>query len=91
MKLIDLIFALVARFVPMSPDDLRNLNGEANQWEQNIADEGGSALEKMYVKVNDPWYYRLSFAVSYIFLVKEIKRWFYDDEPASNVDEMMNI
>ena len=91
MKLIDLIFALVARFVPMSPDDLRNLKGEANQWEQNIDDKKGSALEKAYVKVNDPWYYRLGFAVSYIFLVKEIKRWFYDDEPASPMDETMNI
>lgn len=80
MKLIDLTFALVGRFVPMSPEELRNLKAEANGWEQNIDSENGSAIEKVYAKVNDPWYYRLGFAVSYIFLVKEIKRWFYEDE-----------
>jgi len=86
MKLIDLTFALVGRFVPMSPEEIRNLKAEANQWEANIDEKSGNTLEKMYVKVNDPWYYRLGFAVSYIFLVKEIKRWFYEDEVSEDVD-----
>lgn len=90
MKLIDLTFALVARFVPMAPEELRGLKSEANSWEQNIDSEKASAMEKMYMKVNDPWYYRLGFAVSYIFLVKEIKRWFYEDDVESD-SETFNI
>jgi len=85
MKLIDLTFAVVARFVPMSPEDLRNLKQEANGWEQNLDSEKGNAVEKMYIKANDPWYFRLGYAVSYIFIIKAVKNWFYEDDAEPEV------
>jgi hypothetical protein len=89
MKLIDLIFALVSRFTPMGPQQVRELRAEAAEWETKLNPETGNAIEKLYVKVNDPWFARLGFAISYIWLVKEIKTWLYEDEEGA--ENVLNV
>jgi hypothetical protein len=85
MTLVNLIFALVARFVPMGQKEARDLKKEADDWEIGLDEEKGNAVEKLYIKANDPWYMRLSYAVSYIFLVRAILNFMSDEEELEDI------
>ncbi|WP_306643771.1 hypothetical protein [Sanyastnella coralliicola] len=66
---------------------LRNLKTEAEAWENSINEEDATPIEKAYTKINDPWYARLGFAVSYIFLSKMIMEWMTE----SDDDDIMEV
>ena len=72
MDLIELIFKLVRKFVPISMEDYQRLYNEADDWRSKLNPDSDNGAERMYVKYMNLWYVRLALAVSYIPLVKYV-------------------
>lgn len=74
MKLLDLIFALVYKYVPIKEQDFAKLKSEAEaDWaEVRTDDDAEMTLKAKIKKLTDKWESRLLMAVSYIFLVRWI-------------------
>lgn len=72
MELIDLLFAIIEKFVPINPPALASMRNEAKDWRANISREEmkDKPINKMYLKLNEPWGFRLLFAVLYLPIVK---------------------
>lgn len=72
MELLDLIFALVAKLVPINPAALGKMESEGRQWRAGLDDEKNknSMVAKYYIMLNNEWYWRLMWAVIYIPLYK---------------------
>ncbi|MHB8131657.1 MAG: hypothetical protein ACYDEX_21975, partial [Mobilitalea sp.] len=75
MKLLELIFAIVSKFVPINPASLAQLESDGRQWELGLekGEESSNFFAKMYMKVNKEWYWRLLWAVLYVPLCKYIQ------------------
>ena len=72
MDLIELIFKLVKKFVPISLEEYQRLYNEADDWKSKLNPDSDKPIEKMYCKYMNLWYVRLAIAVSYIPFVKMI-------------------
>lgn len=73
MGIIELIFALIEKFVPVSPVKLTGLRRDADKWESDLIgkeEEKQNAVEKQYVKYSKMWWFQLLLAVLYIPLFK---------------------
>lgn len=75
MNLLDLIFTLVWKFVPMKQDDWAKMKEEAEADVREWHPEHKNKFKAMYAKYNGRWYFRLALAVSYIPLVRGINNW----------------
>jgi len=72
MDLIELIFKLVRKFVPISMEDYQRLYNEADDWRSKLNPDSSNTAEKIYVKYMNFWYVRLALAVAYIPMVKYV-------------------
>jgi hypothetical protein len=74
MRLLDLIFALIFKFVPIKEQDFAKLKSEAEaDWATvRTDDEAELNLKAKIKKYTDKWESRLIMAISYIFLVRWI-------------------
>ena len=72
MDLIELIFKLVKKFVPISLEEYQRLYNEADDWKSKLNPDSDKPVERMYTKYMNLWYVRLAIAVSYIPMVKII-------------------
>jgi hypothetical protein len=72
MDIIELIFKLVKKFVPISMEEYQRLYNEADEWRSKLNPKSKNKLEKMYCKYMNLWYVRLGIAISYIPFVKAI-------------------
>ena len=72
MDLIELIFKLVKKFVPISMEDYGRMYNEADEWRSKLNPDSNNKFEQMYVKSMTQWYVRLAISVSYIPFVRYI-------------------
>ena len=72
MELLELIFALVSKLVPINPAALGKMESEGRQWRAGLEDEKNknSMVAKYYIMLNSEWYWRLLWAVIYIPVYK---------------------
>ena len=83
MDLIELIFKLVKKFVPISLEEYQRLYNEADTWKSKLNPDSDKPVEKMYTKYMNLWYVRLAIAVAYIPAVKMIM----DMQRPTEIDE----
>lgn len=83
MDLIELIFKLVKKFVPISLEEYQRLYNEADDWKSKLNPDSEKPVERMYTKYMNLWYVRLAIAVSYIPMVKIIM----DMQRPTEIDE----
>ncbi|MCF8298622.1 MAG: hypothetical protein K9J13_13830 [Saprospiraceae bacterium] len=76
MYLIDLIFELVGKWVPIDQNKYKQLYQEANTW-QSLGED--KPIKRLYDKIHKPWGVRLLIAVMYIPLTKWIISFMRDD------------
>lgn len=88
MELLDLLFELIAKHVPLSEKNYHRMRDEATAWRHRIqriqdGEEKGqiNKVEEFYVKANEPWYYRLGFAVAFVPLSRWIMQLMDDSNP----------
>jgi hypothetical protein len=72
MELIDLLFAIIEKFVPINPPSLAAMRNEAKDWRASMSrpENSGKKINEIYLKFNEPWGYRLLWAVLYLPIVK---------------------
>lgn len=73
MELMDLVFALVKNFSPVDPIKLAMLQNKALLWRTSIQEdlvEREKPFSKFYLKINEPWWMQLAFAIAYVPIVK---------------------
>lgn len=72
MTLLQFIFALLAKFAPMSEKQRTDLKIEAEEWAEKITrqkkdnDPSRSKIGDLYLKVHESWFVRLVIAVLFI-------------------------
>jgi len=71
MEIIDLLFKIVSKFVPVNQSALMGLEAEAKDWRVKL--EGKDAeldwIGKIYKRIHKPWPVRLLIAILYIPIV----------------------
>lgn len=72
MDIIELIFKLLKKFVPISLEEYQRLYNEADDWRSKLNPDSEKQLERAYCKYMNLWYVRLGLAVLYIPAVKWI-------------------
>tara|TARA_B110000902_G_scaffold245806_1_gene300257 strand:- start:3106 stop:3378 length:273 start_codon:yes stop_codon:yes gene_type:complete len=72
MDLIELIFKLVKKFVPISMEEYQRLYNEADDWKSKLNPKSKNKVEQIYCKYMNLWYVRLTIAIAYIPAVKSI-------------------
>lgn len=74
MNLIELIFALLAKFVPLDSVKLLSLQKDGQLWYQEIDQNDESALPfvRKLKEYGEKWYSQVAFAISFIFLQRLI-------------------
>ena len=72
MDLIELIFKLVRKFVPISLEDYQRMYTEADNWRSKLNPDSENKIEKLYTDNMNKWYVRLFISVMYIPLIKMI-------------------
>jgi len=87
LNLIELIFALLLKLVPVNQVRLLQLQDQATTWYKNLGagdpptDEDGNPIEgaepenritALIKKYGEQWYTQVAFAISYIFLLRGI-------------------
>lgn len=72
MDLIELIFKLVRKFVPISMEDYQRMYTEADDWRSKLNPDSNNKVEKLYTEQMNKWYVRLTISVLYIPMVKWI-------------------
>ncbi len=75
MRLLDLIFDLIFRFVPMKQEDWAKLKDEAEQDVRTWHPEHDNKWKAMYAKHTNHWMTRTAFAIAYVPLVRWIGDW----------------
>ena len=92
MNFIELIFAILKRFVPISSERKDQLEVDALAWYKDkvkMANEDSPAFLKMLKEKGELWYIQVGLAISYIFLVKEIKS--YMSAPIEEEEENQSL
>lgn len=86
MTLLELLFALVAKFAPITEAALGKMESEGRQWATEAESDANKDkfVNKYYIMLNKEWYFRLLWAVLYVPLVK----WLMTEETI-NEDEQM--
>lgn len=87
MTIIEFLFALLKRWVPISSEQRQELRTEAINWGDAIKTDTTNPLEKAYLGANRQWYLRLLFAVLYIPANKWIKDFMLSNQPEDNEDD----
>ena len=82
MTILQLIFLLVEKFVPIPPATLAGLKSEGQRWEFEL-EQKETNLSRIYKKINGPWYMRLLWAVLYMPML----RWMSTPEVDVSLDE----
>lgn len=87
MRLIQLIFEIYKKFVPIAPTELSQLHREAEGWETKamyIPKEGEgderTGIMKLYCKVHEGWFARMVIAGLYLPLVNYFLNMGRDEE-----------
>jgi hypothetical protein len=86
MKPLELIFALLRRFIDFKPGRISKLEDEAANWETKIRDGEDSPLKKLVTKC-DEWYIQIALAILFLFGVKYIGQWLMNDSPADVLED----
>ena len=86
MTLLELIFALLAKFVPMDSVRLLSLQKDGQIWYEGIdqSDEETPSLVRKLKEVGERWYTQVAFAISFIFLQRIIVDFL---NPSADADE----
>tara|TARA_Y100000588_G_C14174044_1_gene890505 strand:- start:872 stop:1129 length:258 start_codon:yes stop_codon:yes gene_type:complete len=81
MSPIEFIFALLERFVPISPTKIEQLNAEGKDWWKKMVDqnENPTGLLVPIKKHSNEWYVQSGLAVLFIFAVKSVSNWMNGD------------
>lgn len=85
MDLIELIFKLVLKFVPISDTDYKSMYQGAQDWKLKLRDDSDNKIEAMYSKYSAEWYVKLIIAVAYIPLVRSIMNFMNPSEDDEEV------
>ena len=74
MDFIELIFALLAKFVPLDSVKLSRLENDGHKWYNDIDadDETQPALVRKIKGLGEQWYAQVAMAISFIFLQRII-------------------
>lgn len=89
MELMDLIFAIVAKFTPIDPNKFAAIQNEALKWRSKIQEdpiEKEKPMSKFYLKINEPWWMKLAFAAAYVPIVKWMQQ---TERDGDEVEERM--
>ena len=84
MDIIELIFKLVKKFVPISLEEYQRLYNEADDWRGKLNPDSDKAVERAYCKYMNLWYVRLGLAVLYIPAVK----WVMDLQRPQEIEQV---
>lgn len=90
MNFIELIFALLAKLVPMESDRRAQLAVDGNGWYQryigspDVPDNKWLALAKEHANA---WYTQVGFAIAYIFLLRAAADYLDGSADRNNPDE----
>lgn len=89
MNVMNLIFKLVHKFVPMSAEDFTRLRDEAFDWYNGVSVHEDAKKDISYYvkKYSEMWQARLILAISYIFLVRKISDFLNPKEEEEDDDE----
>jgi hypothetical protein len=87
MDLIELIFKLVRKFVPISMEDYQRMYTEADDWRSKLNPDSSNKVEKLYTDQMNKWFVRLFIAVMYIPLVK----WIMDIQRPDDEDDNKEV
>jgi hypothetical protein len=83
MDIIELIFKLLKKFVPISLEEYQRLYNEADDWRSKLNPDSDKKIEQLYCKYMNLWYVRLGLAVMYIPAVK----WIMDLQKPTEIAE----
>ncbi|HAF28110.1 MAG TPA: hypothetical protein DCG75_03590 [Bacteroidales bacterium] len=76
MDLLELLFALVKKFVPVNGVKMAEIQHEAEVWEKNVLgkkeSDSPNIFEVWYKKLSQIWWFKLLLAVLYIPLFRGI-------------------
>lgn len=74
MDFIELIFALLAKFVPLDSVKLQRLESDGKIWYNEIdaTDETQNKLVRKIKEIGEQWYAQVAMAISFIFLQRVI-------------------
>jgi len=88
MKPLELIFALLAKFIDFPSGRLSQLKDEAANWERKQKEsEKDSAIKKLLQK-SELWYVQVALAIAFLIGVKSIGNWLMsNDQPDVIEDE----
>lgn len=74
MNLIELIFALLAKFVPLDSVKLSRLENDGHKWYEAIdeTDENQPSFVRKIKGMGEQWYMQVAMAIGFIFLQRTI-------------------
>lgn len=74
MDFIELIFALLAKFVPLDSVKLQRLQNDGTKWYAEIdeTDEAQPAIVRKIKSIGEMWYSQVAMAIGFIFLQRII-------------------
>lgn len=86
MNPLEVLFALLRRFIDFKPGRVSELSDQASAWEEKIKKGEDSPLKKILIKC-DEWYIQVALAILFLFGVKYIGQWLMNDSPADVIDD----
>jgi len=75
MDLLELLFKIIEKFVPINTVKFASVENDAKDWEKGILgkpEDKKNAFERFYTKYSTAWYFRLFLAIAYIPLFQYI-------------------
>jgi hypothetical protein len=75
MNFIELLFALLAKLVPMESDRRAQLSIDGNAWYKRLVESPEVPQNKALATIKEhanAWYTQVGFAIAYIFLLREL-------------------
>lgn len=86
MNPLEVVFALLRRFIDFKPGRITKLEDQAALWETKVREGEDSPLKKIVTKC-DEWYIQVILAIAFLFGVKYIGQWLMNDSPAGVLDD----
>jgi hypothetical protein len=79
MKILEILFALIAHFVPLPEGRLKKLTDESGAWyiakvgDHTTSGDGSKLAE--FLKKSEAWYWQVAGAIAYLIGLKSIASW----------------
>lgn len=73
MELLDLLFALIERFVPVDKGQFVTMRNKAQAWRGLAQDGKGGTIGEWYMKIHEFWLVQMIITLSYMPLVNYIQ------------------